>query len=74
MQYCSLEYTPRKPEETLLYRVYDAVGNRLSSLGVASYAYNVSNELTNLPGVSYTYDDNGSLLTKNDGTNYSWIY
>ena len=53
---------------------YDAVGNRLSSLGVASYTYNVSNELTNLPGVSYTYDDNGSLFTKNDGSGYSWDF
>jgi RHS repeat-associated protein len=53
---------------------YDPVGNRSSSLGVASYTYNVSNELTNLPGVSYTYDDNGSLLTKNDGSGYSWDF
>lgn len=40
---------------------YDAVGNRLSSLGVSPYMYNSSNELTSLPNVGYTYDNNGRL-------------
>ena len=53
---------------------YDAVGNRLSSLGVSPYTYNSSNELTGLPGVTYTYDRNGSVLTKSDGTAYAWDY
>jgi len=40
---------------------YDPVGNRLSSLGVASYTTNSSNELTaKSGGVSYTYDNNGN--------------
>ena len=38
---------------------YDLVGNRLSSLGVSPYQYNPSNELTSIPNVSYTYDNNG---------------
>src|SRR6185369_13988518 len=36
--------------------------------------YNSSNELTGLPGVTYTYDRNGSVLTKSDGTAYAWDY
>jgi RHS repeat-associated protein len=57
---------------------YDAVGNRLSSLGVSPYSYNSSNELTSdipgstnrrpgspfCPNASYTYDSNGNTLTK----------
>src|SRR5438445_13551074 len=33
---------------------YDVVGNRLSSLGVSPYTYNTSNELTGVPGLTYT--------------------
>ena len=47
---------------------YDAVGNRLSSLGVSPYSYNSSNELTAKPGVTYTYDSDGNTLTKVDST------
>ena len=39
---------------------YDAVGNRLSSLGMSPYSYNPSNELTATPSASYTYDANGT--------------
>jgi RHS repeat-associated protein len=56
---------------------YDAVGNRLSSLGVSPYAYNSSNELTSLPSVGYTYDNNGSTQTKTDATGittYTWDF
>lgn len=56
---------------------YDAVGNRLSSLGVASYGYNGSNELTSQTGVTYTYDNNGNQLTKVAGrntTSYAWDF
>jgi RHS repeat-associated protein len=37
---------------------------------------NTSNELmsTTNPTVSYTYDNNGSVLTKSDGTQYTWDY
>jgi len=54
---------------------YDPVGNRLSSLGVASYSYNVSNEMTSNSNSSYTYDNNGNTLTKVVGSNttsYAW--
>jgi len=56
---------------------YDPVGNRLSSLGVASYSYNVSNEMTSNSNASYTYDYNGNTTSKTvsgNTTNYSWDY
>jgi YD repeat-containing protein len=56
---------------------YDAVGNRLSDLTTSGWSFNSSNELTSRPGVSYTYDYNGTTQTKTDGsgvTTYSWDY
>ena len=53
---------------------YDAVGNRLSSLGVSPYSYNTSNELTGTPSGSYTYDNNGNTLTDASGKSYSWDF
>jgi RHS repeat-associated protein len=56
---------------------FDAVGNRLSSLGVSSYTYNSSNQLTATPAVSFTYDNNGNTLTKTDSTGtrtYAWDF
>lgn len=56
---------------------YDPVGNRLSSLAVAAYSYNNSNELISTSNASYTYDNNGNTLTKADSTGtttYAWDY
>ena len=56
---------------------YDPVGNRLSSLGVSPYSYNVSNQLTAKPGVTYTYDNSGNTLTKGDSsgtTTFAWDF
>jgi RHS repeat-associated protein len=56
---------------------YDPVGNRLSSLGVSPYSVNTSNELTSIPGTTYTYDDNGNTLTKatsSGTTTFGWDY
>jgi RHS repeat-associated protein len=56
---------------------YDPVGNRLSSLGVSSYNYNSSNELTSNSAASFTYDNNGNTLTKTDSTGtrtYNWDF
>ena len=53
---------------------YDAVGNRLSSLGVSPYAYNSSNELTATPSGSYTYDANGNTLSDPSGKSYTWNF
>ena len=56
---------------------YDAVGNRLSSLGMSSYAYNSSNELTSTTSATFTYDANGNTLTKSNTsgtTQYAWDF
>jgi RHS repeat-associated protein len=56
---------------------YDSVGNRLSSLGVSPYNNNSSNELTSIPGTTYTYDSNGNTQTKVVGSNtttYAWDF
>jgi RHS repeat-associated protein len=56
---------------------YEAVGNRLSSLGMSGYAYNSSNQLTSTPAAAFTYDANGNPLTKTDTngvTSYTWDF
>ena len=53
---------------------YDAVGNRLSSLGVNPYNYNTSNQLTSTPSGSYTYDNNGNTLSDPSGKSYTWDF
>ena len=56
---------------------FDPVGNRLSSLGVSSYANNTSNELTSTSAASYTYDSNGNTTSKTDSTgttSYAWDF
>jgi YD repeat-containing protein len=61
-----------QPTETYSY---DDVGNRLSSLGVSPYSYDNSNQLDSQPGVTYTYNGNGNLISKTDSsgaTSYTW--
>jgi RHS repeat-associated protein len=56
---------------------YDAVGNRLSSLGMSPYAYSSSNELTSTPSATFTYDNNGNTTSKADAsgtTGYMWDF
>jgi len=56
---------------------YDVVGNRLSSMGVSSYNYNSSNQLTSTSSTTYTYDNNGNTLTTadtNGTTQYAWDF
>jgi YD repeat-containing protein len=56
---------------------YDPVGNRLSSLGLSPYQYNVSNELTQTPNTIYAQDANGNTTIKTDSTGntiYTWDY
>jgi RHS repeat-associated protein len=56
---------------------YDAVHNRLSSLGVSSYTNNSSNELTSTSAASYAFDANGNTTSKTasgSATNYTWDY
>ena len=45
---------------------YDAVGNRLSErtqFGTTTYTYDAANRLATVNAVSYTWDDNGNLLS-----------
>jgi YD repeat-containing protein len=54
---------------------YDPVGNRLTSLGIANYTNNTSNELTSTSNATYTYDYDGNTRSKTDSTgttNYTW--
>ncbi len=56
---------------------YGAVGNRLSSLGVPSYVYNNSNELTSVGKTTFTYDANGNTTAKTEPsgtTTYTWDF
>lgn len=53
---------------------YDAVGNRLSSLGVPTYNYNSSNELTSNSTGSDSYDHNGNTLTDAQGRSFMWDF
>ncbi|ELS32847.1 MULTISPECIES: putative Ig domain-containing protein [Pseudanabaena] len=70
---------------TIAYE-YDSVGNRLKrndsdpASGVTTYIYDANNRLKNTTNgnkvTNFTYDNNGSTLTKYDGTNtvvYDWI-
>jgi RHS repeat-associated protein len=53
----------------------DAAANR--PRGLSPYAYNTSNQLTSHPSVTYTYDNNGNMLTKvtsAGSTSYSWDF
>lgn len=47
---------------------YDAVGNRTSSHLSATYGYQALNKLASTASASYTYDNNGNLLSKTDGS------
>jgi YD repeat-containing protein len=46
-------------------------------VGVSSYTYNTSNQLTSSSAPSFTYDSNGNALTKTDSTGartYTWDF
>jgi RHS repeat-associated protein len=47
---------------------YDGVGNRTSSHLSASYSFQPFNKLTNTNSATYSYDNNGNLISKTDGT------
>jgi RHS repeat-associated protein len=56
---------------------YDGVGNRTASHLSASYTYQGFNQVTGAGGATYTYDNNGNLLTKvvgTDTTQYTWDF
>ena len=53
---------------------YDSVGNRLSQqshLSSETYTYDIANRLININATTYTWDNNGNLLT-NGGSTYTY--
>ncbi|WP_419176766.1 RHS repeat-associated core domain-containing protein [Desulfosediminicola sp.] len=52
---------------------YDAAWNRLSSIGVNSYTYNLSNQLTATQNSVYTYDNNGNLTSESTAGNTKYF-
>ncbi len=56
------------------FYTYDPVGNRLSSDKYSSYTYNQANQLQTNGGI-YSYDKNGNLTSKMEGTTvFSYYY
>lgn len=56
------------------FYTYDPVGNRLSSDKYSSYTYNQANQLQTNGGI-YSYDKNGNLTSKIEGTTvFSYYY
>jgi RHS repeat-associated protein len=58
-------------------RAGSPVGNPLSSLGASPWSYNSSNELTGNSAASFTYDNNGNMLSKsspNSASTYAWDF
>jgi RHS repeat-associated protein len=47
---------------------YDGVGNRIASHLSASYGYQPFNKLTSTAVTSYSYDNNGNLISKSDAS------
>ena len=54
---------------------YDGIGNRTTSHLSATHSYQAFNKLTSTATASYSYDNNGNLLTKTDSqrtTTFTW--
>ncbi|MFH2138363.1 MAG: RHS repeat-associated core domain-containing protein [Candidatus Omnitrophota bacterium] len=56
---------------------YDNVGNRETSVAHSDWMYDSENKLQSYNGITYNYDNNGNLISKDDNgslTTYSWDY
>ncbi len=54
---------------------YDAVGNRTSSHLSATYGYQAVNKLTSTASATYSYNNNGNMVSRTDGSgtkNFTW--
>jgi RHS repeat-associated protein len=51
--------------------VYDRVGNRKDSANSSLWTYDANNRIAQGGAVTYTFDADGSLATRNDGTTFS---
>ena len=66
---------PDVADRDLTY-VYDKAGNRIQEIengASAGYAVNEMNQYTQAGSMSYSYDDDGNLIEKTDGTSI-WQY
>ena len=52
---------------------YDAVGNRTASHLSATYGYQTFNKLTSTATTTYSYDNNGNLISKTDSLG-TWMF
>ena len=52
---------------------YDGVGNRMASHLSGTYGYQPFNKLTSTASASYTYDNNGNLISKTDSLG-AWTF
>src|SRR5262249_28304573 len=52
---------------------YDGVGNRTASHLSASYGYQPFNRLTSTASATYSYDNNGNLVSRTDGLG-TWTF
>jgi RHS repeat-associated protein len=69
--------TVQNPTQTIESYTYDGVGNRTASHQSSSYSYQPFNKVVTIGSNSYSYDSNGNLTQKTDGTGtwiYSWDY
>ena len=62
--------SPTLPGESY---AYDAVGNRTASHLSATYTHQPVNKLTQTSTATFSYDNNGNLISKTDGTG-TWTY
>jgi RHS repeat-associated protein len=65
------------PTQTLESYSYDSVGNRTASHVSSSYSYQPFNRVTSIGSNSYSYDNNGNLISKTDSSGtwaYTWDY
>jgi RHS repeat-associated protein len=65
------------PTQTLESYSYDGVGNRTASQISSSYSYQPFNRVVAIGSNSYSYDNNGNLISKTDGSGtwaYAWDY
>jgi RHS repeat-associated protein len=71
----STSYT--NPLQTNESYAYDSVGNRTSSHLSATYGYQPFNRMTSTSSATFTYDQNGNLLSKTNSsgtTQYLWDF
>lgn len=63
------------PTQTDEAYTYDKVGNRKTSAQHSDWTYDANNRITSYDGITFSYDNNGNMLSRNDnGTVTNYIY